>query len=139
MIFSISDLDAEQDVPEAFQDEEAADAGSGGLGDEAAGSSESSFPVETSITVTKQSGGAMTIDAVAQGESWPSHLGAPRVKADPHNYLRRPLHHQQHCLLPGRGHGARHDLGGRLEAPGTVHGPGSACFLSSPLGLPSSD
>ncbi|BGP55154.1 hypothetical protein JCM8202_002787 [Rhodotorula sphaerocarpa] len=66
MIFSISDLDAEQDVPEAFQDEEAADAGSGGLGDEAAGSSESSFPVETSITVTKQSGGAMTIDAVAQ-------------------------------------------------------------------------
>lgn len=68
MIFSISDLDAEQDLPEAFQDEEAADAGSGGLGDEAVGASETSFPVETSITITKPSGGAMTIDAIAQGE-----------------------------------------------------------------------
>ncbi|GAA5990934.1 hypothetical protein JCM10908_000087 [Rhodotorula pacifica] len=66
LIFSISDLDAEQDLPEAFQDEEAADAGSGGLGDEAVGSSETSFPVETSITITKPSGGAMTIDAIAQ-------------------------------------------------------------------------
>ncbi|GAA5881258.1 hypothetical protein JCM3774_002866 [Rhodotorula dairenensis] len=66
LIFSISDLDAEQDLPEAFQDEEAADAGSGGLGDEAVGASETSFPVETSITITKPSGGAMTIDAIAQ-------------------------------------------------------------------------
>lgn len=55
-------------MPEAFQDEEAADAGSGGLGDEAVGASETSFPVETSITITKPSGGAMTIDAIAQGE-----------------------------------------------------------------------
>lgn len=67
LIFSISDLDAEQDLPEAFQDEEAADAGSGGLGDEAAAASETSFPVETSITITKPSGGALTIDAIAQG------------------------------------------------------------------------
>ncbi|KAG0658223.1 Mitochondrial acidic protein mam33 [Rhodotorula mucilaginosa] len=66
LIFSISDLDAEQDLPEAFQDEEAADAGSGGLGDEAVGASETSFPLETSITITKPSGGAMTIDAIAQ-------------------------------------------------------------------------
>ncbi|TNY18079.1 mitochondrial glyco protein [Rhodotorula diobovata] len=66
MIFSISDLDAEQEVPEAFA-EEAADAGSGGLGDEAAaGPSEQNFPVETSITITKPSGGALTIDAIAQ-------------------------------------------------------------------------
>jgi complement component 1 Q subcomponent-binding protein len=55
-------------LPEAFQDEEAADAGSGGLGDEAVGASETSFPLETSITITKPSGGAMTIDAIAQGE-----------------------------------------------------------------------
>lgn len=55
-------------MPEAFQDEEAADAGSGGLGDEAVGASETSFPLETSITITKPSGGAMTIDAIAQGE-----------------------------------------------------------------------
>ncbi|POY70111.1 hypothetical protein BMF94_6885 [Rhodotorula taiwanensis] len=66
LIFSISDLDAEQDLPEAFQDEEAADAGSGGLGDEAAAATETSFPVETSITITKPSGGALTIDAIAQ-------------------------------------------------------------------------
>lgn len=71
MIFSISDLDAEQEVPEAFA-EEAADAGSGGLGDEAAaGPSEQNFPVETSITITKPSGGALTIDAIAQGASCP--------------------------------------------------------------------
>ncbi|GJN88931.1 hypothetical protein Rhopal_001902-T1 [Rhodotorula paludigena] len=66
LIFSISDLDAEQDVPEAYAEEEGADVGSGGVGDEAAGPSEHNFPVETSITITKNSGGALTIDAVAQ-------------------------------------------------------------------------
>ncbi|BGP39560.1 Mitochondrial acidic protein mam33 [Rhodotorula kratochvilovae] len=65
MIFSISDLDAEQDVPEEYT-EEGADAGSGGVGDEAAGPSEHNFPVETSITITKTTGGALTIDAIAQ-------------------------------------------------------------------------
>ncbi|GAA5895127.1 hypothetical protein JCM8208_000121 [Rhodotorula glutinis] len=67
MIFSISDLDAEQEVPEAFA-EEGADAGSGGVGEEAAadGPSEQNFPVETSITITKSTGGALTIDAIAQ-------------------------------------------------------------------------
>lgn len=76
MIFSISDLDAE--APEADEYVEgaeqdtaaAADAGSGGVGEESAvgGPSEDSFPVEASITVTKAGQqGALTIDAVAQG------------------------------------------------------------------------
>ncbi|CEQ40302.1 SPOSA6832_01929 [Sporobolomyces salmonicolor] len=70
LIFSISDLDAEHDV-EPYVDEEAADAGSGGVGDESVSPSEQAFPVETSITITKPSGGALTIDAVAQGWSRP--------------------------------------------------------------------
>lgn len=56
-------------MPEAYAEEEGADVGSGGVGDEAAGPSEHNFPVETSITITKNSGGALTIDAVAQGPS----------------------------------------------------------------------
>ncbi|GAA6039871.1 hypothetical protein JCM8097_006772 [Rhodosporidiobolus ruineniae] len=70
LIFSISDLDAEQDAPAAAFDSEAEgsspDAGSGGVGEEAAGAEEQSFSVETSIMITKPSGGALTIDAVAQ-------------------------------------------------------------------------
>ncbi|GAA5855204.1 hypothetical protein JCM8547_008982 [Rhodosporidiobolus lusitaniae] len=71
LIFSISDLDADPDASSdpAFAEEESADAGSGGVGEEAAGGAatgEQSFPVETSITITKPSGGALTIDAVAQ-------------------------------------------------------------------------
>ncbi|GAA5890489.1 hypothetical protein JCM5296_005061 [Sporobolomyces johnsonii] len=65
LIFSISDLDAEHDA-EPYVDEDGADAGSGGVGDEAVSASEQAFPVETSITITKPSGGALTIDAVAQ-------------------------------------------------------------------------
>lgn len=68
IIFSISDLDADADIPaEAYDEETGADAGSGGLGDEAAGTAPG-LPIETSITITKQAGGAVTIDAVAQGE-----------------------------------------------------------------------
>ncbi|GAA5901735.1 hypothetical protein JCM6882_006053 [Rhodosporidiobolus microsporus] len=75
LIFSISDLDADSDVPPSVYDDADAsassssssspDAGSGGVGDEAP-AGEQSFPVETSITITKPSGGALTIDAVAQ-------------------------------------------------------------------------
>ncbi|BGO91157.1 hypothetical protein NBRC10512_005749 [Rhodotorula toruloides] len=66
IIFSISDLDADADIPaEAYDEETGADAGSGGLGDEAAGTAPG-LPIETSITITKQAGGAVTIDAVAQ-------------------------------------------------------------------------
>jgi hypothetical protein len=73
ILFSISDLDAEQEHDaEEFVDEESADAGSGGVGDEESdtpgGPSEGSFPVETTITVTKPGQGALTIDACAQGE-----------------------------------------------------------------------
>lgn len=68
IIFSISDLDADADIPaDAYDEETGADAGSGGLGDEAAGNAPG-VPIETSITITKQAGGAVTIDAVAQGE-----------------------------------------------------------------------
>ncbi|GAA6013988.1 hypothetical protein JCM10207_000197 [Rhodosporidiobolus poonsookiae] len=67
LIFSISDLDADAaEAPAAeFEDSASADAGSGGVGDEAPGQ-ERTFAVETSITITKPSGGALTIDAVAQ-------------------------------------------------------------------------
>lgn len=143
LIFSISDLDAEQDLPEAFQDEEAADAGSGGLGDEAAAATETSFPVETSITITKPSGGALTIDAIAQG-AWLFPGGSGRASLStrwepaqahvtPYLLTRRPVHDQQHRVLPGRGCRARHDFGRRLEAPGTVHGPGRAFAFPAPL------
>lgn len=68
LIFSISDLDAEAEADEYLEPEEGADAGSGGVGDEALGGpSDESFPVETSITITKAGGGALSIDAVAQG------------------------------------------------------------------------
>ncbi|KAM0787415.1 hypothetical protein ACM66B_003498 [Microbotryomycetes sp. NB124-2] len=70
LIFSISDLDAEPEADEAFVEDEnaSADVGSGGVGEEAAvGPSDESFPVETSITITKQGvEGALSIDAVAQ-------------------------------------------------------------------------
>ncbi|BGP15693.1 Mitochondrial acidic protein mam33 [Rhodosporidiobolus nylandii] len=69
LIFSVSDLDAQPDASEAYPDAaDSPDHGSGGVGEEApaAAGAESSFPVETSITITKPSGGAVTIDAVAQ-------------------------------------------------------------------------
>jgi hypothetical protein len=64
LIFSISDLDA---VPEAEEyDPEAAPAVEE---DGEHGPTEESFPVETAITITKAGvDGALTIDAVAQGE-----------------------------------------------------------------------
>ena len=37
--------------------------------DDTSGPSEESFPVETSITISKNGKGALTIDAVAQGKS----------------------------------------------------------------------
>lgn len=78
VIFSIGDIDAEQD--EAFpeddeeeQPEESADAGSGGEGDEKMDpedGEEPSFPVRAAITITKDGvEGALSIDAVAQGQS----------------------------------------------------------------------
>jgi hypothetical protein len=56
------------------------------------------------------------------------------------------VYDQQHCVLPGRGPRSRHELRGRLEAPGSLHGPGrgecrcSPCAIASmvmapPLGL----
>ena len=72
VIFSIGDIDAEQDE-EAFDEEvseESADQGSGGEGDEKSGedSEDVSFPVRAAITITKAgSKGALSIDAVAQG------------------------------------------------------------------------
>ncbi|GAA5968959.1 hypothetical protein JCM11641_000792 [Rhodosporidiobolus odoratus] len=76
LIFSISDLDAspedaaaEDTESGAFEEDASPDAGSGGVGEEApekAGGAEQSFPVETSIAITKKSGGGMVIDAVAQ-------------------------------------------------------------------------
>ncbi|GAA5834741.1 hypothetical protein JCM11251_003650 [Rhodosporidiobolus azoricus] len=70
LIFSISDIDAENETTAADYeqvDAEAAspDSGSGGVGEEAP-AAEPGFPVETSITITKPSGGALTIDALAQ-------------------------------------------------------------------------
>lgn len=80
IIFSISDLDAE--APEADEylqeGEESATGAAGGadagpddaVGAGGGGPSEDSFPVETSITVTKTgTPGALSIDAVAQGET----------------------------------------------------------------------
>ncbi|BGP24204.1 regulatory protein suaprga1 [Rhodotorula toruloides] len=67
IIFSISDLDADTDIPaEAYDEEAGADSGSGGLGDEAATNEAPGLAIETSVTITKQAGGAVTIDAVAQ-------------------------------------------------------------------------
>jgi hypothetical protein len=63
IIFSISDLDAEQEADsEAYLEEEGADAG-----DEEGGSSDESFIIETAILITKPGGGALAIDAVARG------------------------------------------------------------------------
>lgn len=83
ILFSISDIDADMDDPADLEDfastpnEEGADAGSGGVGDEHDVAAEGddanldeSFPVEACITVTKEGvEGALSIDATAQGES----------------------------------------------------------------------
>ncbi|KAK4056005.1 Mitochondrial acidic protein mam33 [Microbotryomycetes sp. JL221] len=76
LLFSISDLDAEPEADETYLEEgeeegattSSADTGSGGVGEEATGGpTDESFPVETSITITKQGvPGALSIDAVAQ-------------------------------------------------------------------------
>jgi len=92
LIFSISDLDAEQDsvLPEEEDQVEAED--------DTPGPSEESFPVETSITITKPNQGALTIDAVAQGkhtqlpprpDSAPPHARAMAVPAGRTRGLRR--------------------------------------------------
>lgn len=50
---------------------------------------------------------------------------------------RRSVYDQQHCVLPGRGPRSRHELRGRLEAPGSLHGPGRELLVFS-RGLESS-
>lgn len=116
IIFSISDLDAE--APEADEYiQEGEDAAEGldatsnadAAGDTTAassagggGPSEDSFPVETSITITKTgTQGALTIDAVAQGENEGSSTASPR-ELKPPSYLRHSrwlVHDQQHLFL----------------------------------------
>lgn len=96
LIFSISDLDA---VPEA--DEYDPEAAPPVEEDGEHGPTEESFPVETAITITKPGvDGALTIDAVAQGESWE---GRPRGANELMNVgrCRWSLHDSEHQLLPG--------------------------------------
>ena len=64
LIFSISDIDAESDMAELASEEESAGADAEVPADELG-----PVAVETQIVVSKPSGGALTIDAVAEGES----------------------------------------------------------------------
>lgn len=77
MTFSIADIDAEQDELDAFGEdeltEESADQGSGeeklvGEDGEEGDEDQGGLPVRAAIVITKPGTGALSIDAVAEGE-----------------------------------------------------------------------